>query len=95
MAELDEHVVAPARLKLLVTLTAVSEVEFSTVRDSLEVSDSVLSKHLTALEGVDYVKRRKGVHRGRRTTWISLTPRGRKALDVHIAALRALIDGAT
>jgi DNA-binding MarR family transcriptional regulator len=95
MAELDEHIVAPARLKLLVTLTAVSEVEFSTVRDSLEVSDSVLSKHLTALESVDYVKRRKGVHRGRRTTWISLTPRGRKALNVHIAALRALIDGTT
>lgn len=93
MAELDEHVVAPARLKLLVTLTAVSEAEFSTVRDALEVSDSVLSKHLTALESVDYVKRRKGVHHGRRTTWISLTPRGRKALKAHIAALRALIDG--
>ena len=94
MAELDEQVVAPARLKLLVTLTAVSEVEFSTIRDSLEVSDSLLSKHLTALEGVGYVKRRKGVHRGRRTTWISLTPRGRKALNAHITALRALIDGA-
>ena len=92
MAELDEHVVAPARLKLLVTLTAVSEAEFSTVRDSLGVSDSVLSKHLTALECVGYIKRRKGVHRGRRTTWISLTPRGRKALKAHIAALRALID---
>jgi DNA-binding MarR family transcriptional regulator len=95
MAELDEHVVAPARLKLLVTLTAVSEAEFSTVRDSLEISDSVLSKHLTALESVDYVSRRKGVHGGRRTTWISLTPHGRKALNLHIAALRALIDGTT
>ena len=94
-AELDEHVVAPARLKLLVALTAVTEAEFSTVRDSLEVSDSVLSKHLSALESVNYVKRRKGVHRGRRTTWISLTPRGRKALEIHIAALRALIGSAT
>ena len=53
MAELDPNVIAPARLKLLVTLTAVSEVEFSTVRDSLEVSDSVLSKHLAALEDVE------------------------------------------
>ena len=95
MPALDEHIVAPARLKLLVTLTAVSEAEFATVRDALEVSDSVLSKHLTALESVDYIKRRKGVHRGRRTTWISLTPRGRRALNAHIAALRALIDGAT
>ena len=93
MAELDDHVVAPARLKLMTMLTAVSEAEFATIRDALDVSDSVLSKHLAALEEVDYVKRRKGVHRGRRTTWISLTPRGRKALSAHVAALRALIDG--
>jgi len=90
---MDEHLVAPARLKLLTTLTAVSEAEFGTVRDALGVSDSVLSKHLGALEEVGYVKRRKGVHRGRRTTWIALTARGRKALSAHVAALRALIDG--
>jgi len=93
MAELDEHVVAPARLKLMTTLTAVSEAEFVTVREALEVSDSVLSKHLSALEDVDYVKRRKGLHRGKRTTWISLTPRGRKALSAHVGALRELING--
>jgi DNA-binding MarR family transcriptional regulator len=93
MAEFDAHVVAPARLKLMTMLTAVSEAEFSTVRDALDVSDSVLSKHLAALEAVDYVKRRKGVHRGRRTTWISLTPSGGKALHAHVAALQALIGG--
>jgi DNA-binding MarR family transcriptional regulator len=91
MAEFDTHVLAPARLKLMITLTAVSEAEFSTVRDALEVSDSVLSKHLTALETVNYVKRRKGVHHGRRTTWISLTPKGHKALQTHVAALQELI----
>ncbi len=93
MADLDANVVAPARLKLLTLLTAVSEAEFGTIRDRLEVSDSVLSKHIGALEDVDYVKRRKGVHRGRRTTWVALTPRGRKALSAHVAALRTLIDG--
>ena len=93
MADLDANVIAPTRLKLLTMLTALSEAEFWTIRDSLEVSDSVLSKHIAALEDVDYVKRRKGVHRGRRTTWVALTPRGRKALSAHVAALRALIDG--
>lgn len=93
MAELDEHVVAPARLKLMTTLSAVSEAGFATVREALDVSDSVLSKHLGALEEVGYVRRRKGVERGRRTTWIALTPRGRRALSVHVTALRALIDG--
>ena len=93
MAELDEHVVAPARLKLMTALTAVSEAEFATLREALGVSDSVLSKHLGALEEVGYLRRHKGVHRGRRTTWISLTPRGLKALSAHVTALRALIDG--
>ncbi len=93
MAELDAHVVAPARLKLATMLTAVSEAEFATVRDHLRVSDSVLSKHIAALEDVGYVKRRKGVHRGRRTTWVALTPLGREALKTHVAALRELIDG--
>lgn len=93
MAEFDANVLAPARLKLMVTLTAASEAEFSTVRDALAVSDSVLSKHLAALEAVKYVNRRKGVHRGRRTTWIALTPRGRKALHAHVAALQELIGG--
>jgi len=93
MGELDAHLVAPARLKLLTTLTAVSRAEFATVRDALEVSDSVLSKHLTALEDAGYVKRHKGVHDGRRTTWISLCARGRRALSAHVGALRELIDG--
>jgi DNA-binding MarR family transcriptional regulator len=93
MLDLDEHVVAPARLKLMTTLTAVSEAEFATVRDALDVSDSVLSKHLGALEEVGYLKRHKSMHRGRRTTWIALTPRGREALRAHVTALRALIDG--
>jgi DNA-binding MarR family transcriptional regulator len=74
-------------------LTAVSEAEFATLRDALEVSDSVLSKHVSALAAAGYVSSRKGVHAGRRTTWISLTGPGRKALTAHVAALRALIDG--
>jgi DNA-binding MarR family transcriptional regulator len=93
MTELDPHVVAPARLVLMTTLSATSEAEFATLRDAVGVSDSVLSKHLAALETVGYVRRRKGVHRGRRTTWVSLTPGGRRALSAHVTALRALIDG--
>lgn len=93
MAELDEHLAAPSRLRLMTTLTAVSAVEFARVREALDVSDSVLSKHLGALEDVGYLRRQKGVHHGRRTTWISLTPHGRKALSAHVTALRAMIDG--
>jgi hypothetical protein len=53
----------------------------------------VLSKHVAALATVGYVKSRKGVHAGRRTTWIAMTKPGRKALGAHVAALRELIAG--
>jgi DNA-binding MarR family transcriptional regulator len=93
MVGLDPHLQAPARLRLTTMLTAVTEAEFATVRDRLEVSDSVLSKHLAALADLGYVRSRKGVHHGRRTTWVALTPSGRRALAAHVAALRELIDG--
>ena len=89
--DLDAVLHPPARLRLMTMLTAVTEAEFATLRDSLEVSDSVLSKHVSALVAAGYVKSRKGVHDGRRTTWIGLTARGRKALRLHVAALRELI----
>lgn len=91
MTELDPHIHAPTRLRLMTMLTAVSEVEFATLRDGLDVSDSVLSKHVAALAGVGYVRSRKGVHRGRRTTWISLAPQGHRSLRDHVAALREII----
>jgi DNA-binding MarR family transcriptional regulator len=92
MAQLDPLIHAPARLQVVTTLSAVSEAEFATLRDALEVSDSVLSKHLSALADAGYVRSRKGVRAGRRTTWIALTSPGRKALREHVAALRQLID---
>ncbi|HEY1486051.1 MAG TPA: transcriptional regulator [Micromonosporaceae bacterium] len=91
MAELDPHLQQPARLRLMTMLTAASTVEFTTLRDYLDVSDSVLSKHIAALASVDYVKSRKGVYEGRRTTWIALTATGRAALGTHVRALRDII----
>ena len=92
MSGLDPQVHAPARLQLLSMLSTVSQAEFATLRGALDVSDSVLSKHLTALGDAGYVRSRKGVHAGRRTTWVELTTDGRRALLAHVAALRRLID---
>lgn len=92
MAKLDPLIHAPARLQVVTTLSAVSEAEFTTLRAALEVSDSVLSKHISALADAGYVRSRKAVRAGRRTTWIALTSAGRQALREHVAALRELID---
>jgi DNA-binding MarR family transcriptional regulator len=93
MGELNRHLLAPARLKLTTMLTAVSEVEFAVLRDGLGVSDSVLSKHVATLVDAGYVRSRKGTNEGRRTTWVALSPTGRKVLRDHVAELREIIDG--
>lgn len=92
MSTLNPLIHAPVRLQLLTSLSAVSEAEFVTLRSLLEVSDSVLSKHISALVDAGYVRSRKGVHAGRRTTWVELTQHGHAALRDHVQALRALID---
>lgn len=93
MSGIDPLIHAPARLQLVSMLSGVSEAEFATLRNALQVSDSVLSKHIAALVDAGYLQSRKGAHAGRRTTWVGLTGAGRRALHDHVAALRRLIDG--
>lgn len=91
---IDTVLHAPARLQIAAVLTRVEEVEFATLRDITEVSDSVLSKHLSALGDAGYVKLRKAAQDGRQRTWAALTPAGARAFRAHLAALQALIDSA-
>lgn len=88
--QLNNHFSNPARLSLMAALAGVDEIDFKTLRDSLGLSDSTLSKHASALEEHDYVRIRKGYVGKRPRTWLSLTPTGRSAFDAHLSALRRL-----
>jgi len=71
-------------------LAAADRAEFSFVRDHVEVSDSVLSKQMTALQEAGYVKVHKGYFQNRPRTWLSLTRQGRQTFARHLAALREI-----
>ena len=86
----DPVIHAPGRLQICAVLSAADEAEFAMLRETLEVSDSVLSKHLKALEEAGYIKLRKAAADGRQRTWLSLTPAGRKAFAAHVAELQRL-----
>jgi DNA-binding MarR family transcriptional regulator len=89
--DLDEQLNAPVRLSLLALLAQVENAEFATVRDALDVSDSVLSKQVSQLEAAGYVRVTKGYVGKRPRTWISATTEGEGALRRHLTALRAVI----
>ncbi len=86
----DPVIHAPGRLQICGILSAADEAEFAMMRDTLEVSDSVLSKHLKALEEAGYIKLRKAAADGRQRTWASLTPGGAAAFAGHVAELQRL-----
>ena len=88
----DPVIHAPARLQIMAVLAGVSDAEFALLRQMTGVSDSVLSKHLSALAEAGYVKLRKAALDGRQRTWASLTATGRRAFAAHVKALQALAD---
>ncbi len=91
--QLDEHIHAPTRLSIVAALNSVDQSDFATLRDTVELSDSALSKQASALEAVGYVKIKKGFVGKRPRTWLSLTPQGRTAFEQHLAALRRIASG--
>ncbi len=93
-AQIDMALHAPARLQIAAMLARADEVEFATIREMTGVSDSVLSKHLTALSDVGYVKIVKAPRDGRQRTWASLTRNGRKAFSAHMNALSDMVAAA-
>lgn len=97
-ATFNDVIHSPVRLRICGLLRRVTELEFSVIRDTLDLSDAHLSKNLKVLAEAGFVTVRKesSVARAdaRRLTWVALSPAGRAALEGHLAAL-AQIAGPT
>ncbi|MCF4139605.1 transcriptional regulator [Streptomyces sp. Tue 6430] len=85
---LDTVIHAPVRFSIVAALASVDEADFKTLRDTIEITDSALSKQIALLEQAGYVKVRKAFVGKRARTWLSLTGDGRTAFTRHLAALR-------
>jgi DNA-binding MarR family transcriptional regulator len=92
---LDPVIHAPARFSVMAALVAADRVEFRFIRDTVELTDSALSQHLTKLEQAGYVQVTKGQVGRRPRTWVSATRAGRTAFHDHLAVLNALAASAT
>jgi len=90
-ARFDELIHAPTRLSIVALLAAAEWADFKFIRDNLKLSDSALSKQLSALEEAGYVEIRKGFVGKRPRTSVRLSAPGRAAFDGHVAALQRLL----
>lgn len=90
-ARFDDVVHPRHRLQICAILVEVEAIDFAGVRETLDISESSLSKHIRYLSDAGYLTVEK-LPNGRRTrTWLSLTEVGRAAYDGHLAELRRII----
>jgi len=82
----------PVRFSIVASLAPAESLDFSTIRNAVQVSDSVLSKQITILEEAGLVDVKKGYVGKRPRTWVKLTPKGRKAWHSHLDTLREIAD---
>jgi DNA-binding MarR family transcriptional regulator len=90
-ARLDGLIHAPVRLEIVSLLAAAQWADFRYIRDELGLSDSLLSRQLSALESAGYVEIHKRFVGKRPRTSASLTETGRQAFEQHVAALHRIL----
>lgn len=93
LARIESDLGNPTRLGIVASLKNRDKAEFKLLRDSLGVSDSVLSRHISALEKAGMLEVKKGYVGKRPRTWVAITSGGRARLDAHVQALRELAGG--
>jgi DNA-binding MarR family transcriptional regulator len=95
MAELNETIHQPVRLRImaaLVTLEPNDEVDFTYLRDLLDVTDGNLGAHLRKLEEAGYISINKVFVERKPRTYISATAVGRKVFKEHVVALESILN---
>jgi DNA-binding MarR family transcriptional regulator len=94
MAELNEIIHQPVRLRImstLVTLEQNDEVDFIYLRDLLDVTDGNLGAHLRKLEEAGYITVNKTFVERKPRTYVSATAEGRRVFQEHVAALESIL----
>jgi DNA-binding MarR family transcriptional regulator len=94
--ELDPMIHMPTRLKIVATLAALPHgdgLSFTRLQDMLRLTPGNLIIQLRKLEEADYLSSEKTRNGSTQKTTVTLTSRGREALDAYTQALRDLLGG--
>ncbi|MDQ0725755.1 transcriptional regulator [Microbacterium sp. W4I20] len=89
---LDDNFSTPIRFSLMASLAEGIELDFATLAEILQASDSALSKAISHLQDAGYVTGRKGNLGSRPRTWVRSTEAGLSAFSGHLRALREIVE---
>lgn len=96
MAALNELIHQPVRLRIMAVLTTLEEgdeVDFTYLRDLLEVTDGNLGAHLRKLEDAEYISINKTFVERKPRSYITATSTGRDVFQEHVSALEEILKG--
>lgn len=79
------------RLGIMSALAVNDSLDFSSLKDYLQVTDGNLASHLKALEKEKFITVKKSFVDRKPNTKYAMTTTGRKAFEEHLAALENLI----
>ncbi|MFF4505478.1 transcriptional regulator [Streptomyces sp. NPDC001401] len=91
---LVEAFLQPTRLRIAAALSVCCSAAFPQVRERLDISDSLLSKHVAILRKQGLVTVSKAMNGTMPRTTLALTREGRQAFTNHLAMLTKMADEA-
>lgn len=97
MAQLDETIHQPVRLKIMAALKALPKheaIEFVRLRAIVDATEGNLGAHLATLEKSGYIELAKDFVGKKPRTRIAMTAAGRRAFEHYVDYLRGILDGA-
>jgi DNA-binding MarR family transcriptional regulator len=88
----DELILSKTRLGIISALISGDKLEFTYLRDILNISDGNLSVQIRKLEDAGYIKVKKVFVDRKPKTFCKITVRGQKAVKTLINKLENLLD---
>lgn len=79
------------RLGIMSILLVNDRVEFSALKEMLDITDGNLASHISALEKLEYIEVNKQFVGKKPNTTYAVTKAGRKAFNEHLDALERLL----
>jgi DNA-binding HxlR family transcriptional regulator len=91
VGELNKAFESRIRLGIMSVLLVNDWMDFTELKEILQVTDGNLASHLSALEKLQYIQVRKQFIGKKPNTSFAVTHAGQKAFDHHLSALEQLI----
>lgn len=91
ISDINKAFESRVRLGIMSALLGAGSLDFSALKELLELTDGNLSSHLSALEKLSFITSKKQFLGKKPNTRYEVTEKGREAFEEHLKALEKLI----